>query len=145
MLSIVIDQAGKNNQGSIDETSVTVDADGNPVSSNTYRAFRMPAVLQEVPITFTNINFISGSEGGSAAPARPYKPQDPVTGDYGAVQMQPEIDESYRGLAFATVECVPGNSKLNNGSIIYDTIDFNSDIYFIYALSDEMTAGDPVD
>lgn len=139
-LSIVIDKAGKNNQGSIDVTDTTTDAMGNAVT-NTYRAFRMPAVLQECPITFTNINLISGADGHNYAPARPFKKNktDPVT-------MQPSgIDgnagESYVGYAFATSDWDGTNNK---GSLVYDSIDFDSDIYFIYALSDEMTTGDAV-
>ena len=46
-LSIVIDKAGKNNQGSID---VTKD------NGNEYRAFRCPATIQATPISLTAMN-----------------------------------------------------------------------------------------
>lgn len=127
-LSIVIDKAGKKNQGSIDVSEAKLDGDGNPakdaegnaITSN-YRAFRMPAVLQIAPIELTNVLL---DERGYAR-QRTFKKHGTDE-----IAYTPDNDYAYRGLAYE--------------AFIPKEVDFNSDIYFIYALSDEMTPGDQI-
>ncbi|MBP5431760.1 type II secretion system protein [Ruminococcus sp.] len=126
-ISIVIDKAGKNNQGSIDVSEELLDDDKNPVKNadgipvtRNYRAFRMPAVLQIAPIELTNT--LSSDFG----PNRLYKEKG--TGDI-AYHPNITLDQSVGWSFYAYT------SK---------EVDFSNDIYFIYALPDEMTLGDEI-
>ena len=118
-LSIVIDKAGKNNQGSIDVSEPRKDDVGNTVTVN-YRAFRMPAVLQIAPIELTNT--LSSPYG----PNRLYKKDGTADIDY-----HPDITPDK-------------NFGWSYEEFIASEVDFNNDIYFIYALPDEMITGDEI-
>ena len=119
-LSIVIDKAGKNNQGSIDVNGTKEDADGKIVSVS-YRAFRMPTVIQIAAIELTNV--VSLDERGYAR-QRTFKKHGTDE-----IAYTPDNDPAYRGWAYT--------------QYVSDSINFD-DIYFIYALSDEMTLGDKI-
>lgn len=127
-ISIVIDKAGKNNQGSID-VSVNKDDEGNPLkdaegnpTTNNYRAFRMPAVLQVASIELSNV-LLSNPTG--YAYQRTFKKNG--TED---IAYTPDNSEAYRGLAYEP--------------FLPDDVNFDNDIYFIYALTDEMEPGDEI-
>ena len=128
-LTIVIDKAGKNNQGSKD---VTVVPEGGG-EGNTYRAFRCPATLQVCPISLTAINTRSNTSIGIR---RPFKKDGTE-----AVALQqtitPEADDGC-GWSFLT------KRTSDDSSLVSEQVDFTEDIYFIYVYTDEMKPGTAV-
>lgn len=131
-VSIVIDKGGKNNTGSVDVTQNVLDGDGNIIGTQNYRAFKVPATVQVAPINFTTINM---RETGWGYP-RPFKKNGTEN-----IAMQPD-KESYLGWGFATNDYSSANNQAMGLSLVSADINFDSDIYFIYALSDEMTPAD---
>ena len=128
-ISIVIDKAGKNNQGSIDVSEAKKDdagdpqkdAEGNPITAD-YRAFRMPAVLQVASIELSNLLL---SKPTGYAYQRTFKKNGTEE-----IAYTPDNSEAYRGWAYE--------------SFLPDDVNFDNDIYFIYALTDEMEPGDEI-
>ena len=122
-VSIVIDKGGNNNTGSIDVPEDVANGTKN------YRAFKIPATVQVAPINFSTIN-LRGAFGLS----RPFKKDGTEN-----TSMQPAGDEAYVGWSYATKDYTPASPKSPGPNLISSEINFDSDIYFIYALSDEMT------
>jgi prepilin-type N-terminal cleavage/methylation domain-containing protein len=108
-LTIVLD---KKTGGSIDVNA----------GSYSYRAFADPVAIQIATLPLTNISHRSNHTTNAKGLPRPYK--DPATNDI-----------------FVQAE---GAGSLGSSGIAYDdllatkTIDFNNDIYFIYAYTDEI-------
>lgn len=119
-ISIVVDKAGKNNQGSIDVTK------DNGVE---YRAFRCPATIQATPLSFTAMNTRSNT---LYAVSRPYKKPGDDKIEYQDV-ITPESDNGC-GWSYLTKSIVDGTE------LVSEQINFNEDIYFIYAYTDEIEA-----
>ena len=120
-VSIVIDKGGKNNTGSIDVPEDVANG------TKSYRAFKIPATVQVAPINFTTINL-----RGALGVSRPFKKDGTEN-----TSMQPN-HESYLGWSYATNDYTQANPSMGL-SLISSEINFDSDIYFIYALADEMT------
>lgn len=83
-----------------------------------YRAFKNPVMLQVANLPLTNINYRSKLTGSPFGVKRMLK--DPATG-----QMRPQSDNE-AGAGF----------KIESST---DLIDFNNDIYFVFAYADELT------
>ncbi|MBR5682465.1 MAG: type II secretion system protein [Ruminococcus sp.] len=126
-LSIVIDKAGKKNQGSID-----VEVDGN-----TYRAFRCPATVQVAPISFTSINTVNPASerhpDADKCERRPFKAD-------GTEDVALQTFGTFEGFSFMTQKADDSNT-----SYISSTINCDEDIYFIYTYRDELVPGDTVE
>lgn len=113
----------------IDKTKISVDTKGDSdpdndeyvyngfVESGNYRAFKSPVAIQIANLPFTNINYRAKINSTPYGVKRVRK--DPVTGD-----------KDYQGNMEA---------GLNYETATEDTIDFNNDIYFIFAYADELT------
>ena len=136
-LSIVIDKAGKENQGSMD----VVADDGN-----IYRAFRSPATIQSAPISLVAINSTDAgkADGLQIRPdplgsvCRPIKWEGTEPIEYQHPEAPYEADR-HCGWGFYHKRLDGSNKEL-----ISSQIDCTEDIYFIYAYTDEMTPGEAV-